>query len=406
MQKLKEKTYTFLTTISIPGVPGIFTSSNIFFSIFWTLLLLALFGVGLWNIALAIMDFYNYDVISNIKRVSPENVTFPAITICTKGDFRKDYYVNGSLNRSEILSGIFGFGDLLYLAEMKTYNKSTDQYDTLSVKDKLESFAIIELFRNQYCLRFNAAKNIKTKELFTSSTRDYFVLYFRNKLKWEGGDKDYSTLNFLDQGTIFYVYITDNYLDSFKKMEPLELAIPKYGYIFKIDVASVETKLPEPYNNCKESPYNQMNCIEECIHNKIRSIYNCTLPNTLFRYTDLEACPYEKEAYLSYEKNEYNDYCKTECPYDDCNSKKLFWNYFDNWLKCDIKCDINNNYLVLSFYIRDLNYLNITEIPKTDPWTFINNIGGGLGLFMGIAFPNFVEFFQFITDIILKTKLV
>ena len=84
MQKLKEKTYTFLTTISIPGVPGIFTSSNIFFSIFWTLLLLALFGVGLWNIALAIMDFYNYDVISNIKRVSPENVTFPAITICTK----------------------------------------------------------------------------------------------------------------------------------------------------------------------------------------------------------------------------------------------------------------------------------------------------------------------------------
>jgi len=32
---------------------------------------------------------------------------------------------------------------------------------------------------------------------------------------------------------------------------------------------------------------------------------------------------------------------------------------------------------------------------------FLNNIGGGLGLFMGIAFPTLIEFLQFILEIFL-----
>jgi len=43
----------------------------------------------------------------------------------------------------------------------------------------------------------------------------------------------------------------------------------------------------------------------------------------------------------------------------------------------------------------------MTQIPKTDLFTFINNIGGGLGLFMGIAFPNIIEFPQFTFEIFL-----
>jgi len=65
--------------------------------------------------------------------------------------------------------------------------------------------------------------------------------------------------------------------------------------------------------------------------------------------------------------------------------------------------DLNNNnntdYTEFRFSSYDFSTLNITQIPKTDLFTFINNIGGGLGLFMGIAFPNIIEFLQFITDI-------
>jgi hypothetical protein len=53
-------------------------------------------------------------------------------------------------------------------------------------------------------------------------------------------------------------------LNSFKKIEPIESGLPNNGYNFQIDAVSMETKLLEPYNRCKESPYNQMNFIDEC----------------------------------------------------------------------------------------------------------------------------------------------
>jgi len=383
-----------------------------------TLLLLGLFGLGLWNIAFAVKDFYNYDVVTSIERVNPENVTFPAITICTDGDFRKDYYVNGVRVRENV--NLKGFGDLFWLAEFKTYNESKEWWDVLSVKDRLETFTIFELYQNKYCFRFNAAKNKKTEELLTSSsTKDHFIVIFRKQIEY-GDHNDYYTLSFIGDKVNFYVYITDNNLDSYKTIDPIELDLPKNGYTFKLDVNSMETKLPEPYNHCKESPYNQMNCIEQCIRKEIKSFYDlplCPLTETLFLILDPmphilnlsipAICAGILEAYKSYERNEYYDYCKTECPHDDCNSKKLYWNYFDD--SSLFKYELSNNWIevnkvtVLSFYIRELSYLNITQKPKTDPWTFINNIGGGLGLFMGLAIPNIVELLKFVVDILIIT---
>ena len=53
------------------------------------------------------------------------------------------------------------------------------------------------------------------------------------------------------------------------------------------------------------------------------------------------------------------------------------------------------------FSFGEFSTLNITQIPKIDGFTYINNIGVGLGLFMGIAFPNLIEFIQFCFEIFL-----
>ncbi len=65
-----------------------------------------------------------------------------------------------------------------------------------------------------------------------------------------------------------------------------------------------------------------------------------------------------------------------------------FFNYsqtFLCFLKIQKKTTILNQFLIL----------------KTDLFTFINNEGGGLGLFMGKAFPNLIEFLQFIFEILI-----
>jgi len=156
---------------------------------------------------------------------------------------------------------------------------------------------------------------------------------------------------------------------------------------------SIESKLPEPYNTCVKSsvdePHHQINCIEACTYKEIKNKYNCTFHSTLFSIQGLSECVLE---YLILKK-EFSASCLKECPLESCFSEKFT---FDS-----TTAGSNPDYTSFRFKFRDLSSLNITQIPKTDPFTFLNNIGGGLGLFMGIAFPNLIELFQFILEIVM-----
>ena len=87
--KVKAKTVEYFKTISIPGVPQIVTTESYLLKLLWTVVILAVFGLGFENISEAVADFYKYDKITNIERVNPENVTFPAINICPIGEYRR-----------------------------------------------------------------------------------------------------------------------------------------------------------------------------------------------------------------------------------------------------------------------------------------------------------------------------
>ncbi len=187
----------------------------------------------------------------------------------------------------------------------------------------------------------------------------------------------------------FLVFIAENYLNSFDKLDPFILERDnKYGFV--IAKETVETKLPEPYNQCKESfsikQYHQSNCLDTCLYKEIRSKYNCSFLLSLYSFDGLKQC----DDFITFYKKEFLRICNEGCPLESCHSEK--YNPIIRTYKKE-----GLNYFRFSF--KDLSTLNITQIPKTDLFTFINNIGGGLGLFMGIAFPNLIEFLQFIVEI-------
>jgi hypothetical protein len=405
MHKIKEKTYTYLTTISIPGVPAIFTSNNFFLKIFSSLLMLGLIGVGFWNIALAVNDYYNYDVTSNIKSETSENVVFPAITTCLQvySISKKTY----NKSNDELINDRDGYEYKGRNDEFKIFLQSAffcynNNKCDLIPNDELETFKIVGtdllFLDSKYCFRFNADSNTKKQQLYSiNSSINYFEIRIwndpENKFYNDDGET-YSTFS-LRETVDLYVYVTDNSLNSFIYSAPANLKL-RNSYKFKINRFSVETKLQEPYNKCTDKPYIQMNCIEECIHKQIQREYNCTFSNTLFTIKGVEECSNGVRSYdwvfYSY-ANKYNDICASECSATECSRTKFYFDTIDS-----------NNYLQemeLRFSFRDLGFLNMTQNPKIDHWTFINNIGGGLGLFMGLAFPNFIEFFQFIADILI-----
>jgi len=95
--KVKAKTVDYFKTISIPGVSQIVTTESYLLKLLWTVVILCVFGFGFDNISQAVADYYKFDVITNIERVTPENVTFPAITLCTLDGYWRDHYRDGRL---------------------------------------------------------------------------------------------------------------------------------------------------------------------------------------------------------------------------------------------------------------------------------------------------------------------
>ena len=358
--------------------------NNFFLKLIWIFLILLTFALGFWNIALAVTDYYQYDKITNIERVTPNNVTFPAITICSYQMYRRDLYDNGSFINSSFTYVTNNKNLLLKKFINWKYTGFNSSDTVLNVSEYLEYFQIPD---HLDCLRFNGAIN-KSVELFTANkTEDYFAIQFNNSYNESIGNRYFN--NRIENK--FRIFIADNYLNSFDKLEPYTL---DFGKRYEIDITkeTVETKLPEPYNQCKEStaaqPYHQSICIDTCLHREISEKYNCTFLYSLYSFVGFKQC----DNLITNYKKEFSKLCLKECPLEGCNSEKFnqFINVFDR-----------RSFTFFKFSFKDFSTLNITQIPKTDLFTFINNVGGGLGLFMGIAFPNVIELLQYVTEIVL-----
>ena len=287
---MKATTVDYFKTISIPGVPQIVTTESYLIKLLWTVVILFVFGVGFENISEAVADFYKFDKITNIERVYPENVTFPAITICTRGQYWREHYRNESLiRRDEVSSSLLEH----FLDFKATYFHSFKTKSYLNVNNHLDVFKIDHPVNEVIfdCFRFNAVTN-RSVELFkASSILDQFLIYL-NKFYIE----DISNIEYYNYTILsgnFIIYVGDNSLNSFENLQYLVLD-PSSFYNVEIEKVSIETKLPEPYNPCKKSsvdePFHQTNCIEACTYKEIKNKYNCTFQSTLFSIQGFREC--------------------------------------------------------------------------------------------------------------------
>jgi len=397
--KVKAKTVEYFKTR--PGVPQIVTSESSVLKLLWTLVILGVFGVGFYIISQAVADFNKFDKITNIERVYPESVTFPAITFCTYEEYSRERYRNGSLIEedrvySNILKQFLDFDLSYFYLENGSDLDVNNHLDTFKMKDPVWGIPYD-------CLRFNAVTNKSVELLKASSIQDSLLINFKKFYREDISDIEY--YNYTFNYKFFIVYVVDNSLNSLGNINYLYLDLDSASFDFEIEKVTIETELPEPYNPCKKSsvdePYHQMDCIGACTYKEIKNKYNCTFQETLFSIQGFRQCEdlvtgnlkgYRKLDYRKPEA-EFSASCLKECPFESCFSEKFTFDVTKSGPKSD-----NTNFF---FKFRDLSTLNISQIPKTDPFTFLNNIGGGLGLFMGIAFPNLVEFFQFILEIIL-----
>ena len=366
--KIKAKSVDFFKSISIPGFPQIVTTEGYFLKAILILLTLLTFALGFKSISLAATDYYKFDVITNIARVTQNNVTFPAITVCTAFHYNRNHYRNRSVVKTDIVEIRTD-----NISRIKNFlNFAFTGYKLLSVSDHLDSFKTSKL-NSRYgevlfdCLRFNAVTKKRIELLTANTTEDVYFVTLNNFYVEYISENEYFNYSII-QPSSYYVFIGDNFLNSFERTKYLQLDPNKF-HLIELVKESIEVKLPEPFNRCKESsvdaPFHQSNCIEACIYREVKEKYNCTFSLTLFAFQDLKKFDIQNRNFHSF-RQEFSVGCLMDCPLESCYSEK--WTSY-------VISEINGGPTVFYVSLRDFTSLNITQIPKTDSFTFINNTG-------------------------------
>jgi hypothetical protein len=152
------------------------SKEGLFYKLFWTILIVLIFAFGFQNISLAVTDYYKFDKITNIERVTPENVTFPAITICSMSL----YYVNfiWSPDKYEIINSRSKSNIKEFINFSETYLERTDislkSKIRLNVTNHLDYFKIHEKDFSLDCLRFNVVTKKSIELLKASNYEDFY----------------------------------------------------------------------------------------------------------------------------------------------------------------------------------------------------------------------------------------
>ena len=360
--RIYEKWDFLCSCSSIFGLTRFHYQTNPFMMFVWLVSHMGFIAVGFYMVGSACADFVTYPVVTNVDTLLKTPVTFPAVTLCAPG-----------LNDTLIDKSSYYFG------------KYTDTFETLKVE--LETFKYLDTFSDEQinCLRFNGLGTGDSSSLRNVTgpvvKKNTFYMY-------------------LDFGDIIsgVVYIAHNSLNTFGNDTP-RYVYANHSYNFFLNRRLLEEKLPPPYNTCLNTSYDYHveNCLEECINIQVANKYSCSLTG-YYTNNSLTNCLKKDETSNMYEdgedgfRNEFEPYCQTQCV-EECFSSSYPYNVVEDALRED-------DGLQLCIMFQDLRYTYVTQIPKSSGFDLFGFIGGTLGMVCGFQLATFVEFLDFLFEVV------
>jgi acid-sensing ion channel, other len=239
------------------------------------------------------------------------------------------------------------------------------------------------------------------------------------------------------------VYIHNLSLNAVESTDnPIRLT-PGLNTELKIKRIFKET-LPYPYSNCikdvsssynsllvkniltkTNSLYRQKDCFNLCQSRYM--INKCNLNVSLGFTWEVNwgidnKFPCANNANIEFLKKNLNDLCLNDCP-TECdsiefsidvmtskfpsqayalqlmNNSKIISNYPSGYnITLD---DLRESMVQFNVYYTDFEYTKISQIPKQQFTDIVSNLGGLLGLFIGMSFLSFGEFIEVIVEVLL-----
>ena len=225
------------------------------------------------------------------------------------------------------------------------------------------------------CIKFNHFINRSDTKLFIAySSEDTFIFEIDLSTKFKR----------------LRVFLSDNYNNILDWSQYLTSCYNVKGFYSIALKKELEIKLEEPYNQCQnisDITYRQVNCLVLCKNNNFLSRYNCTLRNFYSNLTR-STCNRNISNTLEFESD-----CLQQCP-KECTTTK-----FDILHNNPDLVSNSSDKLTFHIWYLDLNYIEIRQTPKMSDFSLLNEIGGALGLFVGVTFLSILELLEYLFEV-------
>ena len=409
----------------------------------WLLILLGSTGATFYFISKSVIDYFNYDVVSQTCVINEMPTQFPAVTFCDNNPFSTEeakVFMEHVAN-SNGLSSLQSYFDLLFLSQLNAASPLTNDetrmqlglglgqitcfYATNDCKNDLHWFWSFD-YGN--CYTFNSGLNLTSQKINLKDAYKYgkgfglnVVVNLYDVNKYIGSDA---------KGLVVFVHNS-----SFKPSSKEVFVKPGEVTHIQLERTFVE-KQPSPYSECIDlnsysselydyiinsgQKYRQQDCFELCLQQKFIKNCNCFFPGYQNLSTQLKPCLNQTEFLCGIEQN-YNfnlDECKTNfCPlecdsikydltlsslvypsqsyYDTIINTKEIRELYQSALNVTLNMDlIKSNTAAFYVYYSSLDYTLLTESPKTSIADLFSQVGGALGMFVSFSIFTLFEFIE------------
>jgi len=374
-EQIKEKSTEIALNSSVIGLSNIFRTEKTCLKFMWIILFVISLGGTIYTVIKVLNNYLEYEVITNINVVTQIPAEFPAVTF---------YLIQNNKDNIKL-------SDFLYLG---IFNKSLFNQQVISEND----FEEIKDEFNFTSFKFKPKKSFMDGELFG------LKLYF-------------DLTNIVDNiKVIIHNDSDDSGYHAGYSRKGFDL---KPGYDYKISIKKVLTeKLGQPYNDCLKDVksrnsfdsdlyryildstkylYKQRDCFEYCIGKEFYKYLNITnkidhWTEIAQRYPDVEFKDKFFQIITKIIEGELNEKCIPFCPLE-CDSIKYEQSMYSNQI--DVSSIVS-----LNIFYESLEYTVINQKAKMDEFDLISNIGGNLGLFIGVSFLSLAEFIELFVETI------
>ena len=433
---------------SIHAIPNIIRNKYILIKIIWLICFIVSFSGCTWFMIKSINDYLKYDVVTRIRVKYVNEIKFPVIGICNLK------ILNKKLDNELMMIKRYPYKlNKLKLMQIRSYatslyyeNKSATYFDPDDFIidcyfgyvncDKTNDFQIYYDFKYGICLKFNSGKNlynqiVEKKTIYSTSGSNGL------ELELFIGDVDKNDNIFSREHGFNIIVHSQSELDSYN-LNGIQIAP---GTSTRIILSKISWKKePKPYSVCtadltskdsynsktyKETfisgiQYSYNDCKNTCEANFIKNKCNCSLiiskNTTRICYLDDQLFQSDFECINSAFKqfsidslNINNCDCPIECKrtfYTYSSSYSLFptRKYSEYILETDsFKSkypnittyeELKKNIARVEIFFDDMTETVIEESVKTEMSDLISNLGGILGLFLGLSFLSLIEFVE------------